>query len=177
MGLWWVTWGKNKIFRHPNCELLAQVPPHELAIWGDRKPLNGFNLLRFFGKFFTIIRCLFFEPLGEMVHPGLKCSLYGLLNAKFIIEFTSDDGFIILGCSCHASGVSPVECPPGGGACLCDPVTGACPCLPNVTGLACDRCADGYWNLVPGRGCQSCDCDPRTSQSSHCDQARYFKTY
>ncbi|PNJ29897.1 LAMB4 isoform 6, partial [Pongo abelii] len=73
-------------------------------------------------------------------------------------------------CSCHASGVSPMECPPGGGACLCDPVTGACPCLPNVTGLACDRCADGYWNLVPGRGCQSCDCDPRTSQSSHCDQ-------
>ncbi|XP_021791861.2 laminin subunit beta-4 [Papio anubis] len=73
-------------------------------------------------------------------------------------------------CSCHASGVSPVECPPGGGACLCDPVTGACPCLPSVTGLACDRCADGYWNLVPGRGCQSCDCDPRTSQSSHCDQ-------
>ncbi|XP_035110000.1 laminin subunit beta-4 [Callithrix jacchus] len=73
-------------------------------------------------------------------------------------------------CSCHASGVSPAECPPGGGACLCDPATGACPCLPNVTGLACDRCADGYWNLVPGRGCQSCDCDPRTSQSSQCDQ-------
>ncbi|XP_008565583.1 PREDICTED: laminin subunit beta-4 [Galeopterus variegatus] len=73
-------------------------------------------------------------------------------------------------CSCHPSGVSPTQCPPDEGACLCDPVTGVCPCLPNVTGLACDRCADGYWNLVPGRGCQSCDCDPRTSQSSHCDQ-------
>uniref|UniRef100_A0A8D2JSJ1 Laminin subunit beta-1 n=1 Tax=Sciurus vulgaris TaxID=55149 RepID=A0A8D2JSJ1_SCIVU len=73
-------------------------------------------------------------------------------------------------CSCHPSGVSPTVCPPGEGACLCDPVTGACPCLPNVTGLACDRCADGHWNLVPGRGCQPCDCDHRTSQSSHCDQ-------
>uniref|UniRef100_A0A2K6GEB6 Laminin subunit beta 4 n=1 Tax=Propithecus coquereli TaxID=379532 RepID=A0A2K6GEB6_PROCO len=73
-------------------------------------------------------------------------------------------------CSCHPSGVNPAECPPGEGACLCDAVTGRCPCLSNVTGLACDRCADGYWNLVPGRGCQSCNCDPQNSQSSHCDQ-------
>ncbi|XP_057586299.1 laminin subunit beta-4 isoform X2 [Hippopotamus amphibius kiboko] len=73
-------------------------------------------------------------------------------------------------CSCHPSGVSPSECPPGGGACLCDPDTGTCPCLPNVAGRACDRCADGYWNLVPGRGCQPCDCDPRTSRNRHCDQ-------
>ncbi|XP_008050704.1 laminin subunit beta-4 [Carlito syrichta] len=73
-------------------------------------------------------------------------------------------------CSCHPSGVRPAKCPSGGGACLCDPVTGACPCLPNVAGQNCDRCADGYWNLVPGRGCQSCNCDLRTSESSHCDQ-------
>ncbi|KAM5187288.1 laminin subunit beta-4 [Callospermophilus lateralis] len=73
-------------------------------------------------------------------------------------------------CFCHPSGVSPTVCPPGEEVCLCDPITGACPCLPNVTGLACDHCADGHWNLVPGRGCQSCDCDHQTSQSSHCDQ-------
>ncbi|XP_060052389.1 laminin subunit beta-4 [Erinaceus europaeus] len=73
-------------------------------------------------------------------------------------------------CSCHPSGVSPTECPPGQGVCLCDPDTGTCPCLPNVTGQTCDHCADGYWNLVPGKGCQLCDCDPRTSLSSHCDQ-------
>uniref|UniRef100_A0A8C3WP70 Laminin subunit beta 4 n=1 Tax=Catagonus wagneri TaxID=51154 RepID=A0A8C3WP70_9CETA len=73
-------------------------------------------------------------------------------------------------CSCHPSGVSPTRCPPDRGACLCDPDTGTCPCLPNVTGQVCDRCADGYWNLVPSKGCQPCDCDPQTSHSSHCDQ-------
>ncbi|XP_008828933.1 laminin subunit beta-4 [Nannospalax galili] len=73
-------------------------------------------------------------------------------------------------CSCHPSGVSPTACLLDGGACLCDPITGACPCLPHVTGLACDHCADGYWNLVPDRGCESCNCDPKTSQSSICDQ-------
>nr|XP_004652732.2 laminin subunit beta-4 [Jaculus jaculus] len=73
-------------------------------------------------------------------------------------------------CSCHPSGVTPTTCPPGGEACLCDPITGACPCLPHVTGLACDHCVDGHWNLVPGRGCEPCNCDPHTSRSSHCDQ-------
>ncbi|KAM9216772.1 LOW QUALITY PROTEIN: laminin subunit beta-4 [Dugong dugon] len=73
-------------------------------------------------------------------------------------------------CSCHPSGVHSTECPSGQGPCLCDPATGSCPCLPHVTGLACDRCADGYRNLVPGKGCQLCDCDPQTSQSNHCDQ-------
>ncbi|KAF4020071.1 hypothetical protein G4228_011820 [Cervus hanglu yarkandensis] len=79
------------------------------------------------------------------------------------------------GCSCHPSGVSPTECPPSGEACLCDPDTGTCPCLPSVTGQTCDHCADGYWNLVPGRGCQPCDCDPQTLLSSRCDQARNFQ--
>ncbi|XP_006859338.1 PREDICTED: laminin subunit beta-4 [Chrysochloris asiatica] len=73
-------------------------------------------------------------------------------------------------CSCNPSGVNPTECPSGQGPCVCDPTTGSCSCLPNVAGRACDRCADGYWNLVPGRGCQLCNCDPHTSQSSHCDQ-------
>ncbi|KAB0376143.1 hypothetical protein FD755_012786 [Muntiacus reevesi] len=84
------------------------------------------------------------------------------------------DGSVLLGCSCHPSGVSPTECPRSGEACLCDPDTGTCPCLPSVTGRTCDHCADGYWNLVPGRGCQPCSCDPRTSLSSRCDQTRNF---
>lgn len=82
---------------------------------------------------------------------------------------------VISGCSCYPSGVNTTECPPGQGPCICDPNTGTCPCLPNVTGRACDRCTDGHWNLVPGRGCEPCDCDHRTSHGSHCDQARHFK--
>ncbi|XP_035866682.1 laminin subunit beta-4 isoform X1 [Phyllostomus discolor] len=73
-------------------------------------------------------------------------------------------------CSCYPSGVNTTECPLGRGPCICDPNTGTCPCLPNVTGRTCDHCTDGHWNLVPGRGCQPCDCDPRTSHGSHCDQ-------
>ncbi|XP_055974528.1 laminin subunit beta-4 [Sorex fumeus] len=73
-------------------------------------------------------------------------------------------------CSCYPLGVNPAECPPDLEVCLCDPDTGSCACLPNVTGQNCDHCADGYWNLIPSRGCQPCDCDPRTSHSSQCDQ-------
>ncbi|KAM8764549.1 LOW QUALITY PROTEIN: laminin subunit beta-4 [Rhynchonycteris naso] len=72
-------------------------------------------------------------------------------------------------CSCHPSGVNTTDCPPGQGACLCDPDTGTCACLPSVTGRICDRCADGSWNLVPGRGCQPCDCAPQT-HGTHYDK-------
>uniref|UniRef100_F6YTR2 Laminin subunit beta 4 n=1 Tax=Monodelphis domestica TaxID=13616 RepID=F6YTR2_MONDO len=73
-------------------------------------------------------------------------------------------------CTCNLSGVNRTTCPMGDGACLCDPTTGSCPCLPNVVGLACDQCAEGYWNLVPGKGCQFCECDPENSHSTHCNQ-------
>ncbi|XP_027694668.1 laminin subunit beta-4 isoform X1 [Vombatus ursinus] len=73
-------------------------------------------------------------------------------------------------CDCNPSGVNHTTCPMGDGACLCDPTTGSCPCLPNVIGLACDQCAKGYWNLVPGRGCQFCECDPQRSHNTHCNQ-------
>ncbi|KAF5912271.1 hypothetical protein HPG69_013438, partial [Diceros bicornis minor] len=90
-------------------------------------------------------------------------------------------------CSCHPSGVNPAECPPDQGACVCDPYTGTCPCLPNITGQACDRCADGYWNLVTGQcpcklgydgkrcsECKenyyACDCNWEGTLKPACDQ-------
>ncbi|NXD26373.1 LAMB4 protein, partial [Spelaeornis formosus] len=75
-------------------------------------------------------------------------------------------------CRCNLAGVHPAMCPGGDAACLCDPATGACPCLPNVLGATCDQCASGYWDLASGKGCQTCDCDPKNSQSNHCNQAR-----
>uniref|UniRef100_A0A8C3QH57 Laminin subunit beta 4 n=1 Tax=Cyanoderma ruficeps TaxID=181631 RepID=A0A8C3QH57_9PASS len=69
-------------------------------------------------------------------------------------------------CNC----VDLAMCPGGDAACLCDPTTGACPCLPNVLGATCDQCASGYWGLATGKGCQTCDCDPKNSQSNQCNQ-------
>uniref|UniRef100_A0A8C3DK14 Laminin subunit beta 4 n=1 Tax=Corvus moneduloides TaxID=1196302 RepID=A0A8C3DK14_CORMO len=73
-------------------------------------------------------------------------------------------------CMCNLAGVHPAMCPGGDAACLCDPATGACPCLPNVLGATCDQCASGYWDLASGKGCQTCDCDPKNSQSNQCNQ-------
>ncbi|XP_009863212.1 PREDICTED: laminin subunit beta-4 [Apaloderma vittatum] len=73
-------------------------------------------------------------------------------------------------CTCNPAGVHPAVCPEGDAACLCDPTTGACPCLPNVVGTACDQCASGYWDLASGKGCQTCACDPKNSQSNQCNQ-------
>ncbi|KFO73509.1 Laminin subunit beta-4, partial [Cuculus canorus] len=75
-------------------------------------------------------------------------------------------------CMCNAVGVHPAMCPGGDAVCLCDPATGACPCLPNVVGTTCDQCTSGYWNLASGKGCQSCDCDPKNSLNNQCNQAR-----
>ncbi|XP_078098340.1 laminin subunit beta-3 [Mustelus asterias] len=51
----------------------------------------------------------------------------------------------------------------------CNPTTGQCNCLPNVIGSNCDRCAEGYWNLRRGIGCEPCSCDSRNSYSQRCD--------
>uniref|UniRef100_K1RDA1 Laminin subunit beta-1 n=1 Tax=Magallana gigas TaxID=29159 RepID=K1RDA1_MAGGI len=45
----------------------------------------------------------------------------------------------------------------------CDRETRQCPCLPNVTGLRCDACLAGYWNITSGEGCSACGCDPEGS--------------
>lgn len=62
--------------------------------------------------------------------------------------------------------------------CRCNPIgstgktchrnTGNCWCRPNVVGRACDKCANGFWNLEAGVGCQSCDCDAGGSRDGNC---------
>uniref|UniRef100_A0A3Q3B8L8 Usher syndrome 2A (autosomal recessive, mild) n=1 Tax=Kryptolebias marmoratus TaxID=37003 RepID=A0A3Q3B8L8_KRYMA len=51
----------------------------------------------------------------------------------------------------------------------CNQRTGQCHCKPHVTGLSCDRCEFGYWNLSHPDGCIPCDCDPLGSFSSFCE--------
>uniref|UniRef100_A0A1I7SML4 BMA-LAM-1 n=1 Tax=Bursaphelenchus xylophilus TaxID=6326 RepID=A0A1I7SML4_BURXY len=51
----------------------------------------------------------------------------------------------------------------------CDQNDGQCNCQPNVVGLHCDRCEDGYFNLTSGNGCEQCDCELIGSVNQTCD--------
>ncbi|XP_061670381.1 usherin isoform X4 [Syngnathoides biaculeatus] len=51
----------------------------------------------------------------------------------------------------------------------CNQHTGQCQCKAHVTGLSCDRCEFGYWNLSRAAGCIPCDCDPSGSLSPFCE--------
>ncbi|XP_007942535.1 laminin subunit gamma-3 [Orycteropus afer afer] len=64
-------------------------------------------------------------------------------------------------CSCTLEGSVSKQTP-------CDPVTGQCSCLPHVTGQDCSRCSLGFYDLQPGKGCQSCRCHPVGSQEDQC---------
>lgn len=69
----------------------------------------------------------------------------------------------------------PCECYPVGtelnrdGAIICDQSTGTCHCKPNIVGRNCDKCADGFYNLQSGEGCQPCNCNPIGSFNQTCD--------
>ncbi|XP_033823066.1 laminin subunit beta-3 [Periophthalmus magnuspinnatus] len=54
---------------------------------------------------------------------------------------------------------------------LCDDSSGSCRCKTNVEGSACDRCKQGFYNLVSSnpQGCTKCSCFPAGSVSQNCD--------
>uniref|UniRef100_A0A3B5LYR8 Usher syndrome 2A (autosomal recessive, mild) n=1 Tax=Xiphophorus couchianus TaxID=32473 RepID=A0A3B5LYR8_9TELE len=56
-----------------------------------------------------------------------------------------------------------------GAVSICNQHTGQCLCKPHVTGLSCESCEFGYWNLSHPDGCIPCDCDPLGSLSSFCE--------
>ncbi|XP_056648982.1 laminin subunit gamma-1-like isoform X1 [Diorhabda sublineata] len=55
------------------------------------------------------------------------------------------------------------------GAAICDQTTGTCQCKNHVIGRNCDKCEDGYFNLLSGHGCQNCNCDTIGSINQTCD--------
>ena len=67
-------------------------------------------------------------------------------------------------CDCYNPGSQ------GDGISSCAARSGQCPCLPNVAGLKCDKCWDGYWNIDSGRGqftplkCHLCTAQNETSE-------------
>ncbi|XP_045893729.1 laminin subunit beta-1a [Micropterus dolomieu] len=72
-------------------------------------------------------------------------------------------------CVCNQLGSDPSTCP-SSGDCHCDLSSGQCRCLPNVIGQHCDRCTADTWNMASGRGCQTCDCDPKHSHGTSCNK-------
>ncbi|KAK2150555.1 hypothetical protein LSH36_400g01021, partial [Paralvinella palmiformis] len=57
----------------------------------------------------------------------------------------------------------------------CDSTSGQCQCKMYVEGRACDRCADGYWNLRredTANGCTPCKCNAMgtVNNSNICDK-------
>ncbi|KAJ9596346.1 hypothetical protein L9F63_012621, partial [Diploptera punctata] len=68
-------------------------------------------------------------------------------------------------CQCYHAGTEET----GFGPPVCDQVTGQCHCKPHVVGKNCDRCEDGYYNIISGEGCHPCNCDPIGSLNHTCD--------
>ena len=71
-----------------------------------------------------------------------------------------------LECVCNINGTDP------GFRDTCNYETGQCKCLPNVIGTQCDKCADGFWNLGSGVGCEKCDCCGEGSTQATCKEVR-----
>lgn len=67
-------------------------------------------------------------------------------------------------CVCNVNGTDP------GLQDTCNFETGQCKCLPNVIGIQCDKCADGFWNLGSGVGCEKCDCCGKGSTQATCSE-------
>lgn len=67
-------------------------------------------------------------------------------------------------CQCFPPGTEDVYGEP-----ICDQTTGACQCKSHVIGTNCDKCETGFFSILSGEGCQSCNCDPIGSFNQSCD--------
>ena len=77
-------------------------------------------------------------------------------HGVWVTEANGPCAVCVSACDCYNPGSQ------GDGISSCAARSGQCPCLPNVAGLKCDKCWDGYWNIDSGRGqytplkCHSC---------------------
>lgn len=78
------------------------------------------------------------------------------ITLHFLVLFLN---FLHLDCHCN---------PHGSLSQLCNKQNGQCTCRKNIVGRVCDRCAEGYWNLESGIGCQSCNCSSMGSMNLNC---------
>ncbi|XP_015116033.1 laminin subunit gamma-1 [Diachasma alloeum] len=69
-------------------------------------------------------------------------------------------------CQCYPPGTQEAE---NGAVAPCNQLTGYCACKPHVIGKNCDKCEDGYYQILSGDGCTACNCDPEGSYNRTCD--------
>ncbi|KAK7136543.1 hypothetical protein R3I93_016770 [Phoxinus phoxinus] len=117
------------------------------------------------------LRCLC-DPAGS--ESGGQCDASGVCVCKAGVEGDRcdrcKDGHYNLDAN-NPLGCSKCSCSSGGSVSgVCNQLTGQCVCRANTEGLACDRCAAGYWNPSSPNGCQPCDCDPINARGTTCDQ-------
>ncbi|CAB1442996.1 unnamed protein product [Pleuronectes platessa] len=96
---------------------------------------------------------------------GRRCT--DCLAGWFGLQASNPSGCVR--CNCSDTGVistSTAAIP------SCNQDTGQCQCKAYVTGLSCDHCEFGYWNLSRPDGCVPCDCDPMGSVSQFCEPER-----
>ncbi|CAG9764671.1 unnamed protein product [Ceutorhynchus assimilis] len=67
-------------------------------------------------------------------------------------------------CQCFPPGTYDFQTEP-----ICDQSTGSCKCKDHVIGINCDKCENGYFNILNAEGCRSCNCDPIGSFNQSCD--------
>uniref|UniRef100_A0A3Q0RBB8 Usher syndrome 2A (autosomal recessive, mild) n=1 Tax=Amphilophus citrinellus TaxID=61819 RepID=A0A3Q0RBB8_AMPCI len=93
---------------------------------------------------------------------GRECA--DCLPGWFDLTASNPNGCI--SCNCSDMGIMRTST---GAVPSCNHYTGQCRCKPHVTGLSCDHCEFGYWNLSHPDGCIPCGCDPLGSLSPFCE--------
>uniref|UniRef100_A0A1B6D2A0 Laminin subunit gamma-1 n=1 Tax=Clastoptera arizonana TaxID=38151 RepID=A0A1B6D2A0_9HEMI len=71
-------------------------------------------------------------------------------------------------CQCYYAGTQETKLDHTGPS-VCDQLSGQCQCKPHVFGTNCDQCEPGYFNIISGKGCDPCNCDPVGSLNTSCD--------
>ncbi|XP_031846744.1 laminin subunit gamma-1 isoform X2 [Nomia melanderi] len=69
-------------------------------------------------------------------------------------------------CQCYPPGTVELD---DGRVAPCEQLTGQCKCKPHVIGRNCDKCEEGYYHILSGEGCASCNCDPEGSYNRTCN--------
>ncbi|XP_017771023.1 PREDICTED: laminin subunit gamma-1-like [Nicrophorus vespilloides] len=68
-------------------------------------------------------------------------------------------------CECSSEGTVKID----DGSLMCDQISGMCKCQPNVYGRNCDKCEEGYYDLIEDEGCKPCNCNTVGSIDHTCD--------